>query len=259
MPRREPPHPAPTIDFSPIAGAYERGRMLSDEAFAVWRAAIAPYVPDSLPAAIVDIGAGTGMWSAMLARWFGASVLAIEPAAGMRQQARTAHPHPRVAYIGGSAEHLPLRERSAALAWLSTVIHHIGSLSAAAHEVRRVLQPSSPVLIRSAFPDGLTDLGVHSEFFPGALRVIGRFPSIKETCRIFAAAGFALEAQLSVTQESAPSLRVYLERVRSRADTTLALLSDEEFAEGLRALEDEVVREASPRPVIHRLGLLAFR
>ena len=253
------PRCAPTIEFGPIANTYERNRMLSDDAFAAWRTAIAPYITGRLTGSILDVGAGTGMWSTLLARWFEASVLAVEPATGMLEEARRSHRDARVSYIGGSAERLPLRDDSAGVAWLSTVIHHIRDLPAAARELRRVLLPGARVLIRGAFPDGLTDLGVHADFFPGALRIIERFPSIDETTAIFGDAGFALEAQHSMVQQSAPSLKTYLERVRSRADTTLALLSDEEFAAGLAALEDAVAGETTPTPVIHSLGLLVLR
>ncbi len=248
-----------TIEFGPIAGAYERGRVLSDGAFAAWREAIEPHVRTPLDAPILDLGCGTGMWSTMLAQWFDASVLGVEPAPGMLAQARESHADLGVAYLCGDAEHLPLRDRSGSLAWLSTVIHHIGDLAAAARELRRVLLPGAPVLIRNAFPDGLTDLGVHAKFFPGALRVIDRFPSIEEARCVFRDAGFALEAQQSVAQESVPSLAIYLGRVRSRADTTLALISDEEFAKGIDALEDAAAAETTPQPVIHHLGLLVLR
>jgi ubiquinone/menaquinone biosynthesis C-methylase UbiE len=48
-----------------------------------------------------------------------------------------------VAYVGGEAERLPLRDDSCAAAWLSTVIHHVGDLSGCAQELRRVLEPQA--------------------------------------------------------------------------------------------------------------------
>jgi SAM-dependent methyltransferase len=57
----------------------------------------------------------------------------------------------RVHLVGGRADGVPLRDGVAGAAWLSTVIHHVGDLDACANELRRVLAPGAPVLIRSAF------------------------------------------------------------------------------------------------------------
>jgi hypothetical protein len=48
-------------------------------------------------------------------------------------------------------------------------------------------------------------------------------------------------------------------RTRLRADTTLALLTDEEFWRRQAALEDAAAREIEARPVIDTLDLLVLR
>jgi hypothetical protein len=63
----------------------------------------------------------------------------------------------------------------------------------------------------------------------------------------------------SVAQVSAPSLSVYRDRVATRADSTLLALSDEEFEEGMRALDRDVALEVDPEPVISHLDLLVLR
>ena len=55
------------------------------------------------------------------------------------------------------------------------------------------------------------------------------------------------------------SLADVYERVKLRADTTLQLLSDGEFAEGLRHLEADAAAETAPKLVVTRLGLLVLR
>jgi SAM-dependent methyltransferase len=99
---------------------------------------------------LVDIGAGTGAFAAAFSDWFDLSVLAVEPSAAMRDQIpRT----PAVQVFEGNASALPLPDESADAAWLSLVIHHIPDLAVAAQEIRRVLRPGAPVLIRQGFPD----------------------------------------------------------------------------------------------------------
>ncbi len=166
--------------------------------------------------------------------------------------------HTRIDYVTGRAEQLPLRDATCDAAWLSTVIHHVDDLGAAASELRRVLRPSAPVLIRSGFP-GRTDHLEIVRWFPGAERVIATFPSIDETAAAFATAGFQLERVVDVPQTSAPGLRAFAERVRRRADTTLLHISDDEFASGLARLEAAAAAEIEPQPIVDQLTLLVLR
>lgn len=94
-------------------------------------------------------------------------------------------------------ESLPLRAASCAAAWLSTVIHHIADLDAAARELRRVLRGDGPVLVRSAFPGREHGITLF-RFFPGARRALARFPSVARVGEAFAAAGFRLVEERDV-------------------------------------------------------------
>ncbi len=189
------------VDYERMSADYERGRGLSDDALAAWRAAMLRQLPAGATR-IVDIGSGTGVFAAAMARWFGVQVVGVEPAAGMRSKAMHEHAHRSVAYVGGDAQRLPLRDATCDAAWLSTVIHHIPDLAMAAEEVARVLRPAGAVLIRSSFPgrhDGITLF----KYFPGAARIASSFPTIEETAAAFDAAGFALRRIESVEQVTA--------------------------------------------------------
>jgi hypothetical protein len=126
-------------------------------------------------------------------------------------------------------------------------------------EVRVVgVEPDGPVLIRSSFPDRHERITLF-RFFPGARRVAETFPTVEATVAAFAAAGFAFQALRPVAQVSAQSLREAVDRVRVRADSTLRLLPDEEFAEGLAALERATAAETTPTLVVDHLDLLVLR
>jgi len=179
----------------------------------------------------------------------------------MRAQAVRAHPHPRVAWVAGLAERLPLRDASCALAWVSTVLHHLDELDAAAAELGRVLRPGGTVLVRQAFP-GRIDVTLYTRFFPGAgafLVAGGGLPGVERVSAAFAGAGFRVETLQQVAQVSAPSLAAYRDKVRRRADTGLRLLPDDQFAAGLAALDRAVEAETAPAPVVDRLDLLVLR
>jgi hypothetical protein len=151
---------------------------------------------------------------------------------------------------------LPLRDGCCGAAWLSTVVQHLGDLLGCAHQLRRILRAGSPVLIRSSFPGRHQGITLF-RFFPGAGKIADTFPTVEATVAAFEAAGFAFQALQSLPQVTGPSLRGSVERVRLRADSTLAPLSDDEFAAGLAALE-RVAAESTPTPVVDHLDLLVL-
>jgi ubiquinone/menaquinone biosynthesis C-methylase UbiE len=249
------------VDYDRMAPDYVRGRALPVEGMEAWRRAIEPWVP-AAPAGrspVLDLGAGTGQFTAAIAGWFGVEVVAVEPSEGMRAQAAHAHPHPAVRWVAGRGERLPLREGAFAWAWVSTVVHHLDDLDAAAAELGRVLRPGGAVLVRQAFPGRMEHITLYQRFFPAVKGLIGTLPSVERVAAAFAGAGFQEEALVSVAQVSAPSLTDYRDRVRLRADTGLRLLPDDQFAAGLAALDRAVEAETVPTPVVDRLDLLVLR
>src|SRR3954467_4043479 len=95
------------------AAAFAADRHLSDSAAGAWRAAVSRVVRPRPGMRLLDVGAGTGSWAAAFTRWFpGVDVLAIEPAAAMRE--RCGH-RPVVA---GDVAALPLRTGAVDGAWL---------------------------------------------------------------------------------------------------------------------------------------------
>jgi SAM-dependent methyltransferase len=249
------------VDYDAMAEDYAEGRALPPAGLEPWRDAIRPWLPgDGGGSPVLDLGAGTGQFAAAIAGWFGVRVVAVEPSAGMRTQAARAHPHPAVALVGGRAERLPLRDGCCHWAWASTVVHHLDDLPAAARELRRVLRPGGPVLVRQAFPDRLDAVTLYQRFFPGAARLAAALlPTAEQVADGFAAAGFRVQARTGVTQVSAPSLAAYRDKVRRRADTGLRLLPDEEFAAGLGGPGRAAAAEITPAPVTDRLDLLVLR
>jgi ubiquinone/menaquinone biosynthesis C-methylase UbiE len=192
-------------DFDRMAPHYDASRALSRAGLEAWRRALAPFLPPPQGQPIVDLGSGTGQFAEAFARWFGNLVVGVEPSPAMRREAQRKRSHPRIRHLAADAERIPLADGSCGAAWLSTVVHHVGDLSACARELRRVLVPGAPVLVRNAFPGrqlGITLFG----YFPEAAAVVETFPSMSATLDAFSGAGFELERLLSVAQESAPSL-----------------------------------------------------
>jgi SAM-dependent methyltransferase len=249
----------------PTAAAYKAVREIPRDGLAEWREAIRRHLRPSPGMALVDIGAGTGAFAAAFTDWFDLSVLAVEPSASMRDQIpRT----PRIQVLEGSASALPLPAQSADAAWLSNVIQHIPDLRVAAQEIRRVLRPGAPVLIRAGMShQGVPDSydGVENvRWFPETARTVDTFPSVEETCKAFAAAGFHQDALEQVRETYPTSLADFLDQVDTlrQADTTMRDLTEDEFLRGkerLRRAVRQAEDTANPEARSNSLDLLVLR
>ncbi|RPI52295.1 MAG: class I SAM-dependent methyltransferase [Acidobacteria bacterium] len=253
--------------FVPGAMTYDRcmserfltGRALSSEAAATWRKAIAPFVPRDSAFTIVDVGAGTCRFLPVLQAFTGARVVCIEPSfemlvAGVRENGVS-----NALYVVGKGESIPLESGSCGLVWLSQSYHHVTDRAGLVDELRRIVTPAGCVLIRNSFSDRLDGFPTLFRFFPSALQLCTALPTVAETVRIFEEHGFILDTDQEVEQQTCGSLREFAERSRMRADSSLALLSDDEFQSGLDSLSREVELESEPAAVIEKLSLLAFR
>jgi ubiquinone/menaquinone biosynthesis C-methylase UbiE len=218
---------------------------------------LGPYFTGSeLP--VLDLGSGKGLWSEALATWFEASIVGLEPSHAMRREASSKGLRPMVWFVEGVAEHIPLREGSCDSAWLSTVLHHITDLRACARGLRRVLRREGPLLIRNSFGDRLEHI-TWLQYFPAARGLAShRWPTVEATAEALAAEGFEIEAQQSVPELVADDLHAYYDRIRVRANSTLTLIGDQEFVEGLAALK-RAADEGDPRVVVDHRDLLVLR
>ena len=249
-----------TIDYNGLMAAnYQQGRALSPQAAEAWRAALEPFVPQRKDLTILDLGAGTGRFAEFLSRVFPGRIIGVEPALGMRTGAAQAKLPNEVTFVGGSAEYIPLRDDSCDVAWLSQVLHHVRHRAQCASELRRVLRDEGRVFIRGALADSRDNFPTLLHFFPGIAPIFDELPSIAETVSTFERQGFMLEAHQRVEQQISASLREFADRTRLRADTSLALLSDDEFDAGMAALDTAAARELEPTAVFETLELLVFQ
>jgi len=209
------------------AAAFKAVREVPRDGLSEWREAVRRHLRPSQGMTLVDIGAGTGAFAAAFSDWFDLSVLAVEPSAAMRDQIQRT---PAIQVLEGNAGALPLPDESVDAAWLSLVIHHVPDLEVAAHEIRRVLRPGAPVLIRQGFPGRLDKVEL-VRWFPETARAVDTYPSVTETCVAFAAAAFRQDALEQVRETYPTSLADFLGQVDTfrHADTTMRNLTDDEF------------------------------
>ncbi|MEY9871554.1 ubiquinone/menaquinone biosynthesis C-methylase UbiE [Streptacidiphilus sp. MAP12-33] len=237
------------------AARYRAAREIPLEGLTAWREAVAEEAGLRAGQTVLDVGAGTGAFAAAFHAWFGARVLAVEPAAAMRGLI-PAVPG-QVEALEGRAEALPVADASADAAWLGSVIHHIGDLEAAARELRRALRPGAPVLIRNTFPGRCAD-DLRVRFFPETAHGIDGYPSVEAVTTAFAAAGFRRTALRSLPQQSAPTLAEFAARIDREADSKLRALSDDAYARGLARLR-AAAAEGPAQPAVSWMDLLVLR
>jgi len=74
----------------------------------------------------------------------------------------------------------------------------------------------------------------------------------------FEGAGFEHQETRRVREVAAADLHDYVRKVESRADSTLTLITYEDFEEGLTRLR-QMASESPPEPVLAGLDLVVFR
>jgi len=247
-----------SVDYERQADTFLRGRSLSADATAAWQAVAGRWLAPLEPAHVLDLGSGTGRLSPLLAEWLGCTVTGVEPSAGMRATALRERAHPSVEYLAGDAASMPLADGACDATWMMHVVHHVPDRPACARELSRVLRPDSRALIIGAYTAARRKIPLF-RYFTEALRIIDGFPLAEQIIAEFEPAGLRHEATEAVSYVTAPDLRAAAERTRLRADTTLQLISDEEFARGQARLDAAAEAETDPQPVVTEVDLIVFR
>jgi ubiquinone/menaquinone biosynthesis C-methylase UbiE len=240
-----------------VASAFRDSREIPREGLSEWREAIRRHLDPKPGMTLRDLGAGTGAFTDAFVDWFGVNVVAVEPSAAMRSHIRRTE---LTEVLDGDALSIPLEDDAADGAWLSLVIHHIPDLAAAAREIRRVLRPGAPVLLRQGFPD--SDLsGIEMvRWFPETAKLVATYPTLAETCSAFAAAGFRRETVEPVCDIRPEPLAEFLAQADTlrTADTTLRNLTEDEFQRGKERLR-RAVESGDTEPRTNVLDLLVLR
>lgn len=246
------------VDYSgPMAQVYDRGRRLPEVSILAWVDSVARHLPaGSEP--VLDLGAGTGRFLRPLAEGLGASIVGLEPAAGMRGLAAAKPRRAGTALVAGRAEALPFARDTFRGVWASQVIHHVVDLDACARELRRILVDGGRLLVRGLYEDVPTRW-VLAPYFPEAVTIcLERFPTLEAIRDALTSAGFVELAHERIEQVVSETAGAFYQRTALRADSTLALLPDPQFQAGLSQLHSQVATGALSGPVTESLDLLVF-
>lgn len=245
-------------DQTDMPGVYDRARSLPAHQIERWMAAVARHAPERVER-VVDLGCGTGRFTAGLAEAFpAATVTGIDPSEKMLEVART-KPHPRVRWMQGHAAEVPFSGGVVDVLFLSMVFHHLEDPTAAVTEWARLLPAGGLAFVRNAVVERAGDYLV-VEFFPDARSLLEeQLPTRAGLEGALRSAGFELVETGTIVATLAPDLASFAERVALRGDSTLARMPDEAFAEGLQRLRSAASGPQGRREVRDPVDWWAFR
>jgi len=245
-------------DATDMARGYDRGRDHGPQFSELWMNVVESYVGKGRVDTILDLGCGTGRFSESLARHFSALVIGVDPSFKMVKEARRKNHDPRIRYILGRGESIPLSDDSAHLIFISMIFHHFREPRTAAAECQRVLRNGGIVFMRTGTRDSVSAYA-YVEFFPESLPLLNeRLPSAPLVRQTFEDAGFETVALDSITQEIAGDHAAYADKLDAGADSILASLSQREFDAGMTRLRDHAT-QVQPTPVREPIDVFVFR
>lgn len=246
------------FDRADIADRYDRGRSLPPETIQQWLDEIAKYVPTTAGLSILDLGCGTGRFTAPLARLSSARVIGLDSAAKMLAVAAQTLGESGAVLVRGTADALPFSDASFDVVFLSMILHHIRSSPSAIGEIWRVLKPGAKLLIRTASIETMASY-LWASFFPAGARVEASRVLSRAGIRNFLSAHrFTLDAERVVVQIFARDLVDYCERIGQRALSSLQAIPDSDFKRGMKALRRHCEDRSLSGPVHEAVDLFVF-
>jgi ubiquinone/menaquinone biosynthesis C-methylase UbiE len=170
--------------FERRAGTYEGSTMQWLFFDRIHRALLGMIPAEIAPAAILDIGCGTGRLLRKLARRFPkADLVGVDPAEGMILEAHRLTPG--ATFYVGQAEDLPLPEGSADLVVSTTSFHHWRDQAQGVRQVGRVLRPGGCFVLADVLPPYIIYKIIHH----------GRWASPVAVREMFTQAGLSVQTQ----------------------------------------------------------------
>jgi ubiquinone/menaquinone biosynthesis C-methylase UbiE len=198
------------------------------------------YVPSSSGARVIDIGCGTGRYALRLASATEAQVFATDLSRAMVEQGREKDNGEDVSWSLSDACRIPFANERFDVALLFLVLHVVKDSKKALQEAHRILRPGGHCLILAHSRFQL-DRQTVFRYFPEARKLNKKrmlsLTKLKERVR---ETGFHHLRTEEFVESATYSREAFLEKVRSRPNTSLRSMSDADFQRRYETLEATV-------------------
>jgi ubiquinone/menaquinone biosynthesis C-methylase UbiE len=222
------------------ASSFEKYRSQTTETTAALIRSILRYVPSSPQARVIDIGCGTGHYALLLVSGTEAKIFATDLSRAMVERGQEKDNAQDVSWFLSDACRMPFAGESFDAALLFLVLHVVKDSTKALQEAYRILRPGGHCLIlaHSHFQLGRQTV---FRFFPEARKLNKRrmlsLTKLKELVREI---GFHHLRTEEFVEATTYSRDAFLERVRSKPNTSLRSINDADFRRRYEALEATV-------------------
>jgi ubiquinone/menaquinone biosynthesis C-methylase UbiE len=228
-----------SVNYDIIATVYDR-RYEENDYSGVERALLS-FIGEDQSTQILEVGCGTGHWLTVLDSQ-GYHVAGLDASRSMVSLAKSQVPH--LVLVHGHAEALPLKTASSDRIFCINALHHFSDKTAFMTEARRVLRRGGRLMSVGIDPHTNCDHWWIYDYFPQVVHLDkDRYLPAHVIRQMIMASGFTechtIEAQHMVFCVPARSALEH-GRLAKTATSQLALLSDDEYAQGIRQIQRDI-------------------
>jgi len=238
-----------------LAARYDTARVLPSKTVEMWMETLVEALSQRSVQRILDLGCGTGRFTAALSDTFSCTVIAIDPSDQMLSQHSGTQ---NVSWVRGRAEQLPLAAESVDLIWMSQVFHHLTVPETVCETAYHVLRKGGVLAIRNGTRESDRDL-LWATFFPELKQRPTRAVSRSRIGEVVLGSGFQRIFTREIDQLFVSSYEDYYERIQNRALSPLLEISDEAFHDGLLRLRRWIDAQLEDQPVYESIDLFIFQ
>ena len=230
----------PRTDYSQIAEYYDKLRPPMAD---IWLSKIIEYGKINEESRVLEIGCGTGRFTLRIAVLKSAIFCALDSSVEMLRRAVGKDKERKIRWVLGDAHKLPFKYDCFDCIYMTLVLHHIEYKALALEEIHRTLNSKGTCVIMTKSHSQLKESIFHD--FPGLTAIdLKRFPSTLFIKNLMAEIGFRkIHSRLGQHDEDYRLTAEFLNRVRNKYISTLALLSEDGFRRGFEVFQERIKRK----------------
>ena len=225
------------------ADSFERYRSQTSETTSALIRSVLQHVSSSPGARIIDIGCGIGQYALLLASATKAQVFATDLSWAMVEKGRGKNNVQHVSWSLSDACRMPFVGGSFDVALLFQVLHVVKDSKQALQEAYRILRPGGHCLILAHSYSQLNRQTVF-RLFPEARKLNKRrMLSLTKLKQLVREIGFHHLRTEEFVETATYSRDAFLEKIRSKPNTSLRSISDTDFKRRYEALEAAITSQ----------------